>query len=130
MGMQCLVTNILEQSGINPERFSLQWASAAEASRFVKLITDFTDRIKDLGPLGQAEGIEAEELQARITRAVGVASDRKVRILYGNAVKAIRKETVFTPERISEVIADKTAKIVEAAFAAPAEETAASKKRR
>jgi hypothetical protein len=120
MGMNALITDILGRTGINPERFSLQWASAAEAPRFVKLITDFTGRIKKLGPLGQAEGIEPAELQAKIAKAIEVAGDRKVRMFYGNAVKAIRKEAVFTAERINEVIAEKTAKTVEAAFAAPA----------
>jgi len=40
---------VLAEVGINPDRFSIEWASAAEAPRFVKLITEFTIKMKELG---------------------------------------------------------------------------------
>ena len=57
MGADALVRKVLEEVGIRTERYDLEWASAAEAPRFVQLITDFTQRIKELGPLGAAEGL-------------------------------------------------------------------------
>ena len=33
------------------KRFRLEWVSASEGKRFSELITDFTNQIKDLGPL-------------------------------------------------------------------------------
>lgn len=41
---------MLEDFGIEPERFRLEWVSAAEAPRFAEVIRDFTDQIKQLGP--------------------------------------------------------------------------------
>jgi|AntAceMinimDraft_2_1070361.scaffolds.fasta_scaffold00749_9 F420-non-reducing hydrogenase iron-sulfur subunit len=32
------------------ERLDLAWISSAEAQRFVQVVTDFTDKIKSLGP--------------------------------------------------------------------------------
>jgi hypothetical protein len=87
MGMNSLVFNVLKETGINPERFSLQWASAAEAPRFVKLITEFTGRIKELGPLGEAEGIDPDELQSRLEKGLAAVSSRKVRMVYGNTAR-------------------------------------------
>jgi len=32
------------------ERLHLSWISSAEAQRFVEVVTDFTEKIKSLGP--------------------------------------------------------------------------------
>ena len=125
MGMNALIFNVLEEIGVNPERFSLQWASAAEAPRFVKLITEFTGRIKELGPLGEAEGIEPDEMKIRLEKALAAVSSRKVRMVYGNTAKSIRKEGIFTQEHINDVIGEKLSKAISGAMAAeekPAEE--------
>jgi hypothetical protein len=122
MGMNALVFNVLKEIGINPARFSLQWASAAEAPRFVKLITEFTGKIKELGPLGEAEGIAPEELQARLEKGLSAVSSRKVRMVYGNTAKSIRKEGIFTQEYINGVIEEKLSKAIAGALTAEAEE--------
>jgi len=122
MGMNALVFNVLKEIGINPARFSLQWASAAEAPRFVKLITDFTSTVKKLGPLGKSEGIEGDELQARLEKGLAAVSSRKVRMVYGNTAKAIRKEGIFTQEYISALIEEKLSKSITEALSAEAEE--------
>ena len=41
---------ILEDLGIEPERFKLEFISASEGERFAQVIQDFTDEIKSLGP--------------------------------------------------------------------------------
>ncbi len=130
MGMNALVHKVLTEIGIKEERFDLQWASAAEAPRFVKLITEFTDKIKELGPLGEAEGIEPEEIKKRLDAALGAVSDRKVRMFFGTATKSIRKEGIFTQEYITGVIDEKLSKSVTAALnPAPAEEKPAAEKK-
>ena len=118
MGMNALVFNVLKEIGINPARFSLQWASAAEAPRFVKLITEFTGKIKELGPLGQSEGITPDELQARLEKGLAAVSSRKVRMVYGTTAKAIRKEGIFTQDYISAVIEEKLNKAIVGALTA------------
>jgi len=122
MGMNALVLNVLKETGINPERFSLQWASAAEAPRFVKLITEFTGRIKELGPLGESEGLGPDELQANLEKGLAAVSSRKVRMVYGNTAKAIRKEGIFTQEYINSVIEEKLNKAIAGALSAETEE--------
>ena len=36
--------------GINPNRFTIEWVSSAEAPRFAKLVTEFVEKIKEIGP--------------------------------------------------------------------------------
>ncbi len=42
---------IIKQLGINSERVRLEWVSASEGKRFSEVITEFTNNIKELGPL-------------------------------------------------------------------------------
>lgn len=117
MGVDALVRKVLEDVGIRKERYDLEWASAAEAPRFVKLITDFTERMRRLGPLGEAEGMSQEEIKDRLEKALAVVSDQKVRVSFGNAAKAVRKDAIWTPEHIDEVVTSKMAKTLEKAMA-------------
>jgi F420-non-reducing hydrogenase iron-sulfur subunit len=46
-----LLTTLVEQFGIEPERVRLEWISASEGNRFAEVITDMTAKLKRLGPL-------------------------------------------------------------------------------
>jgi F420-non-reducing hydrogenase iron-sulfur subunit len=41
---------LLEDLGVDPERFAIEWVSSAEAPRFAEVVTKFTEKIKELGP--------------------------------------------------------------------------------
>jgi F420-non-reducing hydrogenase iron-sulfur subunit len=41
---------MLQDFGIEEERFRLEWVSASEGKRFVEVITDMVEQIKKLGP--------------------------------------------------------------------------------
>jgi Methyl-viologen-reducing hydrogenase, delta subunit len=110
MGVDALVKKVLRGVGIKEERYSLQWASAAEAPRFVQLITDFTEEMRELGPIGEAEGLSKDEIQVRIQKALDATSSQKVRIGFGNASKAVRKDGIWTDEHISGIINTKMEK--------------------
>jgi F420-non-reducing hydrogenase iron-sulfur subunit len=51
---------LLEFSGVDPERLVLKWVSSAEGPRFAQVVTDFVEKIRALGPspLGRASGME------------------------------------------------------------------------
>jgi len=48
-----MTKNVLEKIGVEPERLYLDWVSAAEGKRFSEVITGFTAKIKEIGPIGQ-----------------------------------------------------------------------------
>ena len=93
----------LEDCGVDSERMSLEWASAAEAPRFVELITSYVSKIKDKGPLGKADGEEERDRLIRHLEAgVKAAQARKPRTALGNLSKRLHKEGNFSKEAISE----------------------------
>jgi F420-non-reducing hydrogenase iron-sulfur subunit len=59
-----LLERLLDQYGIEKDRFHWGWISAAEAPKWAALTRDFTTKIKELGPLdwkGYLVEMESEE---------------------------------------------------------------------
>jgi len=52
---------MLEDVGINPERATIEWVSGAEGPRFAQKVTEFTNKIKDLGPNGFRKNRSAQK---------------------------------------------------------------------
>ncbi|MGY5876750.1 MAG: hydrogenase iron-sulfur subunit [Candidatus Thorarchaeota archaeon] len=46
-----LMEKAIEQSGLNPKRVRLQWASASEAQAFADGVKILVDQVKELGPI-------------------------------------------------------------------------------
>ena len=47
-----LMRKMLEQLGVEPGRIRLEWVSAAEGDKFARVVTEFTEEVRALGPLG------------------------------------------------------------------------------
>lgn len=60
LSMMHISKKLLQQIGIDPERLRLEWVSAAEGIRFAEIMTDFTSKLKELGPLGTEKGVKDE----------------------------------------------------------------------
>jgi coenzyme F420-reducing hydrogenase delta subunit len=45
----------LSHVGINPERLLLDWVSASEANRFAQIVEEFTQWVRQMGPLETKE---------------------------------------------------------------------------
>jgi len=90
------LTRLLELAGILPERLMLDWVSAGEGKRFATLVTDFTERIRALGPLGQSEGLSNDELQQRLAAASRVAHSQQIRWLIGRKRDMLDKGDVYS----------------------------------
>jgi len=59
-----LLERLLQEYGIEKERFHWGWISAAEATQWAQLTRDFTNRVKERGPLnltGYLHEMESEE---------------------------------------------------------------------
>jgi len=46
-----LIHELLDQIGLEPDRVVFSWVSAAEALKFSHLVSEYTGKIKELGPL-------------------------------------------------------------------------------
>jgi F420-non-reducing hydrogenase iron-sulfur subunit len=45
-----VLQKLLEFSGIHPDRLRVRWVSSAEASEFVREVSQFVEEIKKIGP--------------------------------------------------------------------------------
>ena len=91
LNMVLLCKRILEYIGLNPERLRIAWTSAAEGMLFAEYMNDFNKKIKELGPLGKAEGIEEDKLKAKLMEVIKL-------IPY---IKVAKNEKLGTPLRDS-----------------------------
>jgi F420-non-reducing hydrogenase iron-sulfur subunit len=66
LNMVLLCRKIMEHIGLNPARLSIEFMSSGEGIRFTEVVNDFCRTIRALGPLGQAEGIDAEKLKSKL----------------------------------------------------------------
>lgn len=46
-----MLKNLLAQFGIDPQRLRQEWISASEGDRFAQVVREFTQQLKELGPL-------------------------------------------------------------------------------
>jgi Fe-S-cluster-containing hydrogenase component 2 len=71
--MVLLARRIMEHIGLNPERLKIEFMSGAEANLFVEAVNGFVKQVKKLGPLGESEGLDQNEVKlktAEITKLV------------------------------------------------------------
>ncbi len=51
-----LLKELMEFVDVEPDRFQVSWVSASEGQKFAKVVTKFTERIKELGPQKRLSG--------------------------------------------------------------------------
>jgi len=66
LNMVLLFRRIMEHIGLNPERLKIEFMSGAEANLFVEAVNGFVKKVKQLGPLGEGEGIDKNELKSKL----------------------------------------------------------------
>jgi len=66
LGNMLLLRKLLKSVGIAPERLRLEWISAAEGARFAEIMSDFAGGLRELGPIGEGEGLDAETLGIKL----------------------------------------------------------------
>jgi F420-non-reducing hydrogenase iron-sulfur subunit len=105
---------LLEQIGVNPERLRLEWVSASQGIRFAEVITDFVKKLKELGPLGIGEGIDADGLKLKFEAVqslvpyIKLVERERLRVHFGTEEEY---DKFFSSEEVdrlfSELIVDK-----------------------
>ena len=66
LSMMHLGKKLLECIGVNPDRLRLEWVSASEGNRYAEIVTEFTDSLRKLGPLGTGEGMDQKTLKLKL----------------------------------------------------------------
>ncbi len=82
-----LLKHVLEAAGLSPERVVLRMMSSAEGNKFVEFTTEFQRVITELGPLGQAEGMDRTTLAIKLSAIREALGGRKLRWVVGKVVE-------------------------------------------
>ena len=67
--MSHICRKLMELVGLNPARLSIEFISGGEGTRFAELVNGFSETIRELGPLGSEEGLDAESMGFRLDAA-------------------------------------------------------------
>ena len=79
-----ITRKLLKHVGLNEDRLAFRQCSSGEASVFVDIITEFTEKIRSLGPLGGGgDQLEAPELNKKLETAQAVLASEKIRWVIG-----------------------------------------------
>jgi F420-non-reducing hydrogenase iron-sulfur subunit len=62
-GMVQLCRKLMEHIGLDPERLRIEQMSAGEGIHYAEVMNDFSRKLRELGPLGGGEGIDAAGLK-------------------------------------------------------------------
>jgi coenzyme F420-reducing hydrogenase delta subunit len=66
LGNTYLCKKIMEHIGLNPERLRIAFMSSGDGILLAEVINEFTNRIKELGPLGKNEGEDENGLKVKL----------------------------------------------------------------
>jgi F420-non-reducing hydrogenase iron-sulfur subunit len=56
----------MEQIGLNRERLMIEFMSGGEGIFFAEVMNDFGKKVKEIGPIGQSEGIDEKTLKTKL----------------------------------------------------------------
>jgi F420-non-reducing hydrogenase iron-sulfur subunit len=109
LNMVLLFRKIMEHIGLNPERLKIEFMSGAEANLFVEAVNGFVKKVKQLGPLGQGEGIDKKELKsklAEITKLVPYIKMVKNEKLGSRLQNIEEYDKLFTKDEIDKLFSE------------------------
>lgn len=82
--------------GLNPERLSFRQCSSGEASVFVQIVGEFTEKIRSLGPLGgPSDRVQAPALLEKLRTAEAVLAGEKIRWVIGKRTPFLTKGNMY-----------------------------------
>jgi ferredoxin len=68
LNMVLLGRKILAHTGLNPERLAIEFMSSGDGILFTEVVDQFCKKVKQLGPLGESEAIDREQLRGRLEK--------------------------------------------------------------
>jgi len=109
LNMVLLCRKIMEHIGLNPDRLRIEFMSSAEGILFAEVMSEFGNKVKELGPLGKGEGIDQNELKsklAEITKLVPYIKVVKNEKLASRLVNPEQYDKLFTKDEIDRLFSE------------------------
>ena len=109
-----MAKKLLALTGLEPERLELEWVSASEGQRFAKLVTEFTEQIKKLGP-SPVSG-KNPDILLNLHAAKNAAASFRLRVMVGRERELTEKNNVYEEKIPQEEFDSLLNEIVEAEY--------------
>ncbi len=87
-----LMKKLLEDADIDPTRLRLEWVSASEGEKFSKVVTEFTEQVRKLGPSTVKKD---ETVKAKVTAADEASEGFRLKALVGKEYNLETKGNVY-----------------------------------
>ena len=109
LNMVLLFRRIMEHIGLNPERLRIEFMTSGEGILFAEVMSEFGNKVKELGPLGKGEGIDQNELKsklAEITKLVPYIKLVKNEKLASRLKNPEEYDKLFTKDEIDKLFSE------------------------
>jgi Fe-S-cluster-containing hydrogenase component 2 len=109
LNMVLLCRKIMEHIGLNPERLRIEFMSSGEGILFAEVMSEFGNKVKELGPLGKGEGIDQNELKsklAEITKLIPYIKVVKNEKLASRLENPEEYDKLFTKDEIDKLFSE------------------------
>lgn len=90
-----LTKRLLKEAGFDPNRLHLEWVSASEGERFSKVVTEFTEQLRELGPSPVTGDSQNQQLLDNLKAAESAALEFRLRALVGKEYKITTEGNVY-----------------------------------
>ncbi len=94
-----MAKQLITHAGVNPDRLRLEWVSASEGEQFSKVITEFTDTIRGLGPCKAPTDIERS---TNLSGAKRAALSFRLRSMVGREYNLKQEGNVYGEDVVDE----------------------------
>ena len=109
LNMVLLLRRIMEHIGLNPARLRIEFMSSAEGIVFAEVMSDFGKKVRELGPIGNGEGMNEYELKAKLAEVTKLIPYIKVmenEKLGKRLLNPAEYDNYFTKEEIDKLFSE------------------------
>jgi len=93
-----MLKKLISQAGLEPERLRLDWTYTFEIERFAKIVNDFRNKVRALGPSPLGVGSLDANMFLNINAAKSAAEDFRLRVMVGREELLIEDGNVYGEE--------------------------------
>ena len=91
-----ITQKLFDYIGVNKDRLAFRQCSSGEAAVFVKLVSEFDAKIKELGPIGQGgDRLNAPEIYEKLKLAEAVLGGEKIRWVIGKRTPFLESGNMY-----------------------------------
>jgi F420-non-reducing hydrogenase iron-sulfur subunit len=91
-----ITQKLFDYIGVNKDRLAFRQCSSGEAAVFVKLVSEFDAKIKELGPIGQGgDRLNATEIFEKLKLAEAVLGGEKIRWVIGKRTPFLESGNMY-----------------------------------